>query len=172
VSLIKHSIEVARLFEQCLEVLYRLLLGDIESELLQKVTMDIAMLDIRDICVHHECDKVQNEVGGLAQNSERGKAVRPEASVVRGLCTSHCIDHLLADLDSGWIRLWVTAKYVPKIDVEEVPIWSKEEIVQMTITDSENICNHTVTRCKASSGPRVNGTLKHKTNHNSEQRCR
>jgi hypothetical protein len=159
VSPIKHNIEVARLFKQCLKVLYRLLLSDIESELLQKVTMDIAMLDIRDVCVDHECDEVQNEVGRLAQNRERGKTVRPEASVVRGLCTAHCIDHLLADLDGGWIRLWVTAKYVPEIDVEEVPIWSKEKIVQMAIADSENICNHTVTRCKASSGPRVNDTL-------------
>ena len=82
--------------------------------------MYITALYVRDIRVNHEGDEIENEICALPKDAKRGKAEIREARIVLRMHTAHAVNHLFANLDGGWIQLWVVAKYVAEVDVEEM----------------------------------------------------
>ena len=82
--------------------------------------MHITALYVRDICVNHESDEIENEIGALPKDAERGKAKIREACIVLRMHTAHAVNHLFANLDGGWIQFRIMPKYVAKVDVEEM----------------------------------------------------
>ena len=82
--------------------------------------MYITALYVRDIRVNHEGDEIENEICALSKDAKRGKAEIREARIVLRMHTAHAVNHLFANLDGGWIQLWIVAKYVAEVDVEEM----------------------------------------------------
>lgn len=106
---IQHNREVARLIQQRLEMLNRLLLRQIQPKLVVHLLMHIPMLDVRYIRVDHKGYQIENEVRGLSEDGEGGEAEVAEAGVVGGLVTAHAVDHLFADFDWRWEGFGVSA---------------------------------------------------------------
>lgn len=50
----------------------------------------------------------------------------------------------LCELHWRGVRLWVSAKDVSKVDVEEMSVCCDEQIVQMTVSDPKQICDDAV----------------------------
>ena len=113
---IQHHRKRRRIIQQPLKMLDRLLLRHLQAELAEHLLVHVALLDVRDVCVRHERDEVENEVRALAEDGEGGEAVLFEARVVHRLDTAHGVDHLLADLDGRSEWFGVTSEDVAKID--------------------------------------------------------
>ena len=101
--------------EQLLEMFYRLLFSEVQTELPKQLLVDVALFDVWDIRVRHERDQVQDQVRAFPQDREGGEAVLFEARVVHRLDTAHGVDHLLADLDGRSEWFGVTSEDVAKI---------------------------------------------------------
>lgn len=97
-------------------MLNRLLLREIQAKFAEDLLVYVAMFDMRDIGVHHQRYQVQDEVGTLAKDGERGKTEVLEACVMNRLDATHGVDHLLANFD--WWREWfgVTTEDVTKVN--------------------------------------------------------
>lgn len=113
---VQHNRDGRDIVEQLLEVLDRLLLCEVQAELAQHLFMDVPVFDVRDVCVDHQGNQVQDEVGALPQDAERSEAKILEACVVDGLHAAHCIIHLFADLDGRCERFGVASENVTEVD--------------------------------------------------------
>ena len=104
-------------------MLDRLLLREVQAELAEDLFVYVTVFDMRDVGVHHQRNQVQNEVGALAKDRERGKTEVLEACIVDRLDATHGVDHLFANFD--WWREWlgVTAEDVTKINLKKVSGW-------------------------------------------------
>ena len=96
-------------------MLNRLLFCKVEPEFFLELFVHIAVLDVRDVRIDHEGDQIQDQVRTLPQNRERcvTKVFKPR--VVRGLRTTHPIDHLLTNFDLGGKWLGITPQNVSEI---------------------------------------------------------
>lgn len=108
--------KITRLVQQCFKMLDRLFLSQIQPEFVLELLVHVAVLDVRDVRIHHESDEVENEVRGLPEDGKRGEAERAEARIVCRVGTAHGIDHLFAYLNSWWEGLGVSSKDVAKIN--------------------------------------------------------
>lgn len=79
---VEYHVEVRRLVQERFKVLNRLLFCEIQSKLLLQLFMNITMLDIGDVGVHHKRDQVEDEVGTLAKDAKGGEAVVLESQVM------------------------------------------------------------------------------------------
>jgi len=116
-----------------------LLFRQIKSELLLYLLMNIPMLDVRNIRVHHQGDQVQYQVRTFPEDAERCEAKVLEACIMRGLCTPHAINHLFTYFYRRWEGLGVAPKDIPEVNVEKMTVWRYQKIVQMPITDSKQL---------------------------------
>lgn len=94
----------------------------IQPEFVLDLFMHVTMLDVRDVGIDHQSDQVQNEIGALAQDGECCETEILKTCIVRGLCATHAIDHLLAYLHGRRKWLWVTAQDITKVDCEQIRI--------------------------------------------------
>lgn len=164
---VKHNGEIARLVQERLEVLDGFFLSEVEPKLVLELLVHIPVLDVRDICIDHECDEVKDQVCGFAQDAECGEAERAEARIVGRACAAHRVDHLFADLDRRREWLGVPAENVPKVDyertrvsgrmcrrsdflgrtMEEVAVGREHEVVQVPVAHSEQVRDDAVAGC-------------------------
>jgi len=120
VETIDYFREVGRLVQECLKVLHRVFFREIQKEFLLQQFVYITAFNVRDICINHEGDEVEDEVCTLPKDAECGKAEVREARIVLRMHTAHAVNHLFANLDGGWIQFWIVTKYVAEVDVEEM----------------------------------------------------
>ncbi len=148
---VKDGAEVAGLVEQALELLDRIVLAQVQQELVLHLEHRLIRLqpDIRDVGIHHERHQVQNQVGVLAQIRKRRVTECLEACIVRTLRSAHRIHHLLAHLDRRRERLRIAAENVAKVDVEKVTVRREEQVVQMPIAHAKQIGDNAVSRARA-----------------------
>ena len=111
---------------------------------------------VGNVRVCHQGEEVEDEAAGLAESRVSGEAVLLEGGEVGRLEPTHAFDHGQGDLDRGRSRLRIAPEYVAKVNVEEVTcskvssntkikalstrertIWSEEEIIQMSVANSQ-----------------------------------
>ena len=63
-------------------MLDRLLLRQVQAELVLNLLMHVSVFDIRDVGVHHERNQVEEKVGALPEDAKRRKAEVFKACVV------------------------------------------------------------------------------------------
>lgn len=80
------------------------------------------MFNVGDVGVNHECDKVKDEVGTLAQDGEGREAEVFKSRVVDGLYATHSVNHFLAYLDRRSERFGISSKDVPKVDYKAMSL--------------------------------------------------
>ena len=56
-------------------------------------------------------------------------------------------DHFFVELHRRWERFGVPAENIPKVHVDEVPLLREEEVVEMSVSHSQEIGDHTVPSC-------------------------
>mmetsp|Transcript_61555 Transcript_61555/g.176556 ORF Transcript_61555/g.176556 Transcript_61555/m.176556 type:complete len:222 (-) Transcript_61555:1307-1972(-) len=71
-------------------------------------------------------------------------ALRPEGLVAGRSEASHAFDHLLADPHRWRERLRVLAKDVPEVDVKQAPVLGDHEVVQMPVSDPQDVGDDTI----------------------------
>ena len=98
------------------------LLRQIEPKFVQKVLMNVAMLDVGNVRVHHQRDQVDDQIRMLPEDRESRVAEPIEPLVVRRLRPAHRLDHLFAELYGRREGLWIAPENVPEIDVKEVSV--------------------------------------------------
>ena len=96
---IQHGRKWRNIIQQLLEMLDCLLLSEVQAKFAKYLFMNVTMLNMRDVSVHHQSDQVQNQVRALAKDSKRREAEVLEPSIVHRLDTSHGVYHLFAHLD-------------------------------------------------------------------------
>ena len=92
-----------------------LFLREIKTEFPQYLLVNISMLDVGYIRIHHKCNQVEDEVGALAKDRECCETKVLETSVVDRLYAAHCVYHFFADLD-GWCERF----RIPSEDISEI----------------------------------------------------
>ena len=102
--------------EKSVEMFDRILVGQIQSKLPQNLLVHISMSDIRDVCVYHQREQVENQICAFAKDDESRETETLETAIVNGLDSAHCVDHLLAELYWGSENLRVSSEDVPEVD--------------------------------------------------------
>ena len=74
-----------------------------------------------------------------SQSEEGVVAVLSESLVLYTRSASHAFNHLLVQLHGRREDLGVTTQDVAKVDVDQVTRLGQEEVVKVTVTDSEKI---------------------------------
>jgi len=92
------------------------LLCEVQPEFLLKLFVHIAMFDIWDVCVHHEGDQIEDEVGAFPEDTVCSETEILEASIMWRLCTTHAVDHFFAYLDLRRKWFWVSTENISEID--------------------------------------------------------
>eukprot|EP00964_Phaeocystis_antarctica_P048137 scaffold27877_cov63-Phaeocystis_antarctica.AAC.2 len=108
-----------RVVDELLEEAGRLLVGEVETELLGHLEHVGLALDVLYVCVGHEHEQVEDEVGGGAQDIEGLAAEEAEAHVELRVRAAHSLNHLLAELHRRRERLGVPAEDVPEVTVAD-----------------------------------------------------
>ena len=113
---IQHHCEIRSFIEQRFKVFDSFFFRQVQSKLLLYLLVYIPVLDIWDICIHHQSNKIQDKVGAFAEDCEGCETEVLEAGIMGGLCASHAIHHFLADFDWWRERLRISPKDVPKVN--------------------------------------------------------
>lgn len=132
VHYVKNKCEVRCLVQKGLKVLDRLFLAQVEAKLIQKVLVHVTVFDVRDVRIDHKRDKVEDEIGGLPQDSKSCEAKLIKTRVVHRLGSAHCLHHLLTDFNWGRERFGIAAQDVAKVDYREI---SKRSISVEDLSD-------------------------------------
>ena len=109
------------------------LFGDLEESSI------LLALDVGNLGLHHEVEEVEKEVRLAAEDVVRLAAELDETLVFAALCTSHRDDHFFAQLHRRRESLWIVAEDEPKVDVKEVSARRDQQIVEMAISNAENV---------------------------------
>jgi hypothetical protein len=113
---VKYHGNVRSFIQQNFEMFDSFLLCEVQPEFLLELFVHIAMFDVRDICVHHEGDQVEDKVSAFPEDTVRSEAEILEACVMRRLCTTHAVDHFFAYFDLRRERLWVSTEDVSEVN--------------------------------------------------------
>lgn len=113
---IQNSSKRRHIIEKSVEMFDRILVGQIQPELAQYLLMHVSVGNIRNVCVYHQRKQVEDQVRALAKDDESCETETLEAAVVDGLGSTHCIDHLLADLYRRSEDLRVPTEYIAEIN--------------------------------------------------------
>ena len=93
--------------------------------------------------MHHQREEIKDQVGRLAQNVERQVAEGTELSCLDGIDAAHALHHLGAQLHGGREELRVVAKDVPKVDVNQLSVRGQQQVVQVAVTDAQQVRDDT-----------------------------
>ena len=72
-----------------------------------------------------------------------------------GVDAAHCFDHLLTKLHRRRQRLGVAAQDVAEVDVEQTAGLGQQEVVEVPVTDAEQVGDDAVARCGGGGGGEV-----------------
>ena len=95
-------------------------LREIQHELLLQQLVNIAALYVRNVCIDHEGNEIENEICTLPEDTKCCKAKIREACVVLGVHAPHAVNHLIANLHRWWVQFRIMPKDVAKVDMEEM----------------------------------------------------
>jgi len=79
---VQENSQVGSLVQESFEIFYGFLFSEIQAEFLLNLLVDIAMLDVWDIGIHHKCHQVQYEICTFTKSRERGETKAFEACIV------------------------------------------------------------------------------------------
>lgn len=69
----------------------------------------------------------------------------PKLLIMLRMYTTHGFDHLLTEFHGRRQWFWVTSENITKVDVEQLARFGQHQIVQMSITNSQQIGYDTIT---------------------------
>lgn len=123
---------------------YRFLLGKVKPELVLQLLVNIAMLDILDVRVDHKRDEVKYQIRRLPQNGKGGEAEGLETRIMGRGGSAHPFHHLLTELDRRREGLRIATKDVTKVNMEEVTVRRKEQIVKVPVAYTHDVSNDAI----------------------------
>mmetsp|Transcript_38688 Transcript_38688/g.121462 ORF Transcript_38688/g.121462 Transcript_38688/m.121462 type:complete len:282 (+) Transcript_38688:866-1711(+) len=125
--------------DELLEVERRLLVGEVEPQLLRHLEHVLLRLEVGDAGVDHQQQQVEDEVRRRAQDVERLAAKHAEPLVEARVGAAHRLDHLLAQLHRRREGLRVAAEDIAKVDVEERAVGAEHEVVEVPIAHAHQV---------------------------------
>ena len=139
---------IRRVLNQCIKMPDRILLAHLQMKSLFNLQHHLIrlQLDIRNVGIDHQTEQIEDQIRGFPERGVSCKAVLLELLILLGRGPTHAVDHFLAELH-GWREgLWVSAEDEAKVCVEEVAVRGEEQVVEMAISDAEEVGDHAVAR--------------------------
>lgn len=94
--------------------------------------------------MHHQLEEIGYQLAVSSQVQVGLDALELKTSEVLAIPAAHRLCHLLAKFDGWWVWLRVLSQDKSKIDMEDLSAVVDEEILEMTITQPEEISDRTV----------------------------
>mmetsp|Transcript_14830 Transcript_14830/g.32735 ORF Transcript_14830/g.32735 Transcript_14830/m.32735 type:complete len:227 (-) Transcript_14830:779-1459(-) len=139
---------VQGLVDQCQEELLRLLVCQVQSELLLHLQQHLAELRalryVLYACIPHQAQQVQNQIRRLAEPVVGLAAEGLEARVVLAVLPPHGVCHLSGEAEGRGHGLGVLAEDEAEVDVEHLPRGVDHNIVKVPVPYAQNVGDHTV----------------------------
>lgn len=101
--------------------------------------------DIGNVRIDHQREQVENQIGMPPQVCKRGSYKNAKLSEILRTHSAHCVDHFSGYLHGWWTHFGITTQNETKIDVEQATSFGHEQIVQVAITNAQQIGYDTVT---------------------------
>lgn len=100
--------------------------------------------NIRNIGINHQTEQVKDEIRRFTERSIRREAILLELEIQGGGSSAHALDHFLAEFHHGCERLGVSAEDEAEVGVEEVTVGRKEEVLEVTVADAEEVGDYAI----------------------------
>ena len=143
----RHS-AVDRVVDQLLERFQGAFLAGMEVELvLDSVRSILFCGNVFYVRVEHQVNQIDDYVGLFSQCAESLSTEVLEVSIVGAVRASHKVDHRLVDSHGRRLsdpRFGILSKDVSKVDVEDPSVVCDQQVVQMPVSDAQNVGNHAV----------------------------
>lgn len=140
-----------RFFDEPQEELLGLLVVLTQDELLgQLVHFDTIKRNILfgvddEVAVDHEVHEVEDDLGLLAETVEVGDTRLEEHAIVLAAFSAEDVEHFFPEFEGGLSPLGVFAHGKAEVDVEDLALVVDHQILQVTVTDTEQVRDDAVT---------------------------
>lgn len=137
-----------RQVEEILNVVHGLLVAQVQAQFVLHFFNSLVGLesDIRNTRVHHQREQIEHQVGVSSEMQEGGVTLLPELVIMLRSDASHGLHHFLAELHRRWQRLRISAQYVSEVYVKQLPRSREEQVVQVPVPDTQDVCNYAIAR--------------------------